>query len=113
MSDGTTRAVLALLDAEYDALLRGDLASLPDFLPRKLALEDSLAKKPPARAELARIARAAERNATMLRAAMAGVEATLSRLRAMAAVRDELTTYTAEGALAKVAKTGRTLERKA
>jgi hypothetical protein len=112
MRDRTVADLLALLEDEAAAILAGDLAALDRLAPRKRALADDLLARTPPEADRAALGRSAERNARLLRAALAGVRAardSIARARDGAA----FDSYGKDGAAIRIAPARQSLERKA
>lgn len=90
--------VEALLERERDALLSGTLDTLESIAAEKARLIAALASRPgrdPAR--LARLARQAAQNQTLLEAALGGLRRAAARIAAHAAGPCGLDTYDASG----------------
>ena len=104
----------ATLDAERDALLRGDHDALTPLLDHKERALAALAQDSSAQAEAvrARIAPRLERNRDLLDAAAEGLRAARARLRP-GTPDPALCTYGADGQRAATPSTGTRLERRA
>lgn len=77
----TATRLLALLETEENAILSGDYAGLARISEAGLTLAEQLQTEQPDDATLRRIARRAERNMRLLRAATAGIEDARKTLR--------------------------------
>jgi len=105
--------LLSVLDQERQAILAGDTETLAGFDAQKATLAEKLKTGPKNSGELAAISAALNRNARLLSAAITGVKAARSRLAALAAVRDGLSTYSATGNREIVATRKSAIEHKA
>ncbi|OAN69218.1 hypothetical protein A8B78_05070 [Jannaschia sp. EhC01] len=106
-----SKYVTELLEAQHNALLRGDLDVLGRMAPELERAFTRLGQERGAIDTMEQIKRAAARNARLLKAAQAGVSSARARLTASRS--PELTTYGADGQSKTGAPaTGRTFARR-
>ena len=113
MRDRQMKKVMALLDAENAIIRRGDLASLPNIAEQKALLLGDIHQFRMSADELVTLKAAAERNARLLTAAMAGVKDAQKRLIALDEMRAGLSIYDAQGKRETVAGPRNAFEKKA
>ena len=113
MSDTPPDRILNLLSQERDAILRGNLASLPDFADKKDSLIRLLETTRTERSMIMRIDQALRQNERLLAAAREGIKSAHVRVLALQSVRDGLSLYTAAGDRKTVGRRPDTLEHKA
>lgn len=96
MTDLTAR-LKALVEAEKEALLVGDLQRIEELMAEKSELAEALNDSPPQVSELAPLRAALARNQELFDKALEGVQSVIARVSAMHQVRKSLDTYDAQG----------------
>ncbi|WP_171124510.1 MULTISPECIES: flagellar export chaperone FlgN [unclassified Ruegeria] len=87
-----------VLDLERNALVQGDLDRLGQMMPEKEKLIGALNQFPVRESdELVRLQRKVERNQALLNSAADGIRAVADRMAELRRVRNELSTYSADG----------------
>ncbi len=108
----TSTCLLALLDAERDALMAGNYDDLEGFAAQKLAFVEALRPHPPREPLARRIRDRINRNEALMRSASDGFRAVIQALSArQAAARTTL--YHPDGSAQIMPNSARTVERKA
>lgn len=109
----STTALISLLTQERTMLKTGALQHLSDIRTEKEAAITMLEKLPPEAEELDEILTLARRNAVMLEAVIAGVEAARQSIAAGHGAQRSLTSYSASGQARELAEHRHDLEHKA
>lgn len=113
MTDVTKR-LTALIEAEREALLAGDLQRVEGLLDEKSALAQELSTLATPPETLAPLRRALQRNQDLFDRALEGIRNVVSRVSDMQKARKSLETYDAQGQRASVPSgTKRRLEKRA
>jgi len=100
MRKNAAEKLLALMDGERQAIMKGDFSELDKFATQKIALFDALNDSRPSSDQLHAIQFSLRHNEALLSAAISGVSAARTRLAALREVKDELRVYTAQGHMA-------------
>lgn len=103
----------ALFEAERAALMAGDFAALQEISAKLEAYEQSIASGGISKEELRDVVAEAQRNTSLLQAAVKGVQSAQTRLKAITDVRDNLSLYTRGGKKQSIALSHKGLEKKA
>lgn len=113
-ADRTLAELLQLFDRERMALCAGDLALVAELGVDKIALVERIGTDPPDPARLAPLRTAAQRNARLLAAALAGLREGAGHLQVIRLGATGFSSYDRSGRPGHVAGTGpRSLERRA
>ena len=107
------KQLMALLATERTILQDGDLTKLDKITPQKDALTRDIAQLQLSAADAREMQAAAQRNADLLSAALAGVKEARARLTALEEVQSGLSIYDSQGGKQTVAQRQGQLERKA
>jgi len=113
MPPNKAKELMLVLEAEKDALIKGDLLALSELSAKKQALETALETESFSEKQLRRIALKAAENERLFLSAIRGVKAARTRLSDMADVRSGLSLYTKDGAKMRVPRGGKSLQKKA
>ena len=113
MSDRKTAALLALLNEERAALLKGDYVDLDRLSPSKQKMLASLPEHALSESNLKRVAHAIRRNQSLLAAAIDGIRAAQGKMSNLRAQRASFTTYDRSGSQRPVGEAQSVIERKA
>jgi len=115
LSSARYARILRLLDLERKVILNGPLTGLKPLVDRReAAMAEILAGASDLpEAFLAALKRKAERNSRLLLASLAGVKAAAAQIERIDSGRDQLRTYTAEGAQIDVTPAAATRDKKA
>lgn len=113
MRHNQAQSLMQVLDAEKDALIKGNLHELADLAEKKQALETALQAEVFSENQVRQIATKAAENERLYLAAIRGVKTARTRLNDMADVRSGLSLYTKDGAKMRVPRGGKSLEKKA
>ena len=97
MQQNEIDAFCDLLDQERDAIIAGHLDRLPNFSDRKINAFDTLKSQDAASRHIKIAQDRLTRNATLLKAAIDGVQAAQSRIAALDDVHKTLRVYSADG----------------
>ena len=102
------------LDAEYDALLNGDIAKIEAFAEAKASLLHEVSQLPVSDiAQFQALREKLVRNQLLTHSAISGMRSAIERAKEISAVSRNLTTYTAAGTSNSVAvETGRNLSKR-
>ena len=108
-------ALSALLDAEREALLLGDLEGLAGILPRKEALIDGMNAAPPPDAMAARqLGQKVRRNQMLLDGVLDGLRSAVTRISVLKDMQLGMDTYGADGQKRQITTdAARSVERRA
>jgi len=105
--------LIEVLDHEKDALFSGDFSRLATLASDKKALEDALLAGSFSADQLKEIERKTAENERLFGSAIRGVKAAQTRLHDMTEVRTGLSLYTKDGAKMRIARGGKSLQKKA
>lgn len=101
MSEATETEIITqldtLLEAEREALLRGDLQAIADTVAQKEQLIDALNEGADRQADLSGLHHKLQRNQALLDGALQGIRAVAARMAAYRRIRRSMDTYDSQG----------------